>query len=124
MKNKNTQGVTVTGALVVGNGPSAGGRMAVGASPVQINGIFNSTSTALAIASVTAASSNETSVTVTGARVGDIVVASPQAAIQAGLTWCAYVSANDTVKLRVANDTAGNLTPTAVNWNFLLIRLT
>lgn len=122
--NKASQGPVQAGALIVGGGPSVGGVAGVGNSPVKIKGIFTKTATALAIAQVTAASSGDTDITVTGVAVGDLVQIIPNAAIQAGLTWCARVKAANTVTLRVANATAGNLTPTAVDWTIVWYDLT
>lgn len=53
--------------------------------------------------------------TVTGAAVGDSVQVNPSA-IEAGLTWSGYVSAVNTVQIRVANSTALAIDPVAATW--------
>lgn len=65
----------------------------------------------------------EATVTVTGAAAGDAVLANPPATLTAGLMVAgAYVSAADTVKLRVYNSTAGAVDEAAADWVFTLIR--
>lgn len=73
--------------------------------------------------SLPAGSSAELSVTVTGAVAGeDGVSCAPAGAISNGLVWCAYVSAADTVKIRLANVTAAAIDLGAVNWRVWIIR--
>jgi hypothetical protein len=62
----------------------------------------------LALASIT------TTVTATGARVGMSVVATPQSDPGTGVIWNAWVSANDTVTLRLG--VLVGITPNVVNW--------
>ena len=38
-------------------------------------------------------------------------------AIDAGLTWCGFVSANDVVTIRIHNGTGGGITPASLTWN-------
>lgn len=65
----------------------------------------------------------EASVTVAGAATGDAVIATPPAALAAGLMVVgAFVSAADTVKLRVYNSTGGSIDEAAANWIFTIIR--
>jgi hypothetical protein len=56
-----------------------------------------------------------TTVSVPGCKLGDMAVASYSAALQAGLTISAHVSAADTVTVVIHNTTAGSLTPTAAS---------
>lgn len=124
--NKASQGPVQAGALIVGNGPSAGGAGAVAGTgtPVKIKKIAKKVATALAIAQVNASTTGDTDITVTGAAVGDLVEIIPNAALQAGLSWSARVKTADTVTLRIANSTAGNLTPNAVDWTIVWTDLT
>jgi hypothetical protein len=55
-------------------------------------------------------------VTVTGAATGDSVSLGPPAAINAGLLWCGFVSAADTVTVRVYNLTAIAIDPPPQTW--------
>lgn len=75
------------------------------------------------LASINAGAVVEATVTVSGAAAGDSVVATPPAAIAAGLAVVgAYVSAANTVKLRVLNSTGGAIDEAAADWVFTLIR--
>lgn len=72
------------------------------------------------IASITSNSCTNTNVTVTGAVAGDSVAATPTA-VASGvetlvLSWNAYVSAADTVTIRVCNHTSGNKDPANQTW--------
>jgi hypothetical protein len=120
--NKMTMARLACGALVIGSSP--GGQRGVNASgtiaPTTIYNFF-SISAALTPGAIAANSSVDVSVTVTGAAVGDPVVVEPYANIAAGLVWTAYVSAANTVKVRIANVTTGSITPTGgatwtINW--------
>lgn len=72
------------------------------------------------IATVTLA---EETVTVTGAVAGDAVIVNPPTTLDAGIAVVgAFVSAADTVKLRLYNSTGGGVDIAAANWVFTLIR--
>jgi len=58
----------------------------------------------------------ELTVTVTGATVGKPVILGPPAGIEAGLTWCGYVSATNTVKVRVHNNNGSSIDPASASW--------
>jgi len=73
-------------------------------------------------ASISSAAVGETSVTISGAAVGDTVVMNAPAAIEAGCVWSAYVSAANTVKLRIANLSGGALDCASASWDYCLIR--
>jgi hypothetical protein len=65
----------------------------------------------------------EVTVTVSGAVAGDAVIANPPAAIAAGLGFVgAFVSAADSVKIRVVNLSGAPIDEAAANWVFTLIR--
>jgi len=55
-------------------------------------------------------------ITVTGATAGNPVILGPPAAIEAGLTWSGYVSAANTVTVRVHNNTGGAVDPASAIW--------
>ncbi len=55
--------------------------------------------------------------TVTGAANRDTVTAAPETYIEAGLIWSAFVSAVDTVTIRLANITGAAIDPQAMNWS-------
>ena len=65
----------------------------------------------------TAANSNaDLTVTVTGVKSGDTVIATPPSTIETSLTWCAFVSANDTVTVRIHTYGAGAVNPASGIW--------
>jgi hypothetical protein len=73
-------------------------------------------------ASIASAAVGETTVTITGAKVGDTVIMNAPAGTTAGCTWCAFASATDTVKLRIANLSGGALDLASGTWDYCLIR--
>jgi hypothetical protein len=65
----------------------------------------------------------ETTITVTGAAIGDAVFVGAPAAIEANLSWCAYVSAADTVTLRLQNvASSGNTNPASATWRVTVLK--
>lgn len=75
------------------------------------------------LASISNGAIAEATVTVSGAAMGDAVIATPPASLAAGLGVVgAYVSAADTVKLRVVNQSGAPVDEAAANWIFTLIR--
>lgn len=60
--------------------------------------------------------------TVTGAVVGMPAFAAPPAAFESGFTFCAFVSAADTVKVRIHNNNGGAVDPVAADWTVYVIK--
>lgn len=75
-------------------------------------------------ASLTTGSETDTSVTITGAAAGDIVVICPPAAgFTSGIEMCgAWVSAANTVKVRFRNNSGSTVDQAAATCNYVLIR--
>lgn len=75
-------------------------------------------------ASMLTLAGNVTTLTITGAAVGDSVVITPgTAGFEAGIICVgAYVSAADTVKVTMFNTTGGTIDPAALTCQYLLIR--
>lgn len=73
-------------------------------------------------ASISSAAVGETSVTISGAAVGDTIILNAPAAIEAGCVWSSFVSATDTVKLRIANLSGGSLDCASATWDYCLIK--
>ena len=71
--------------------------------------------------SIAADDEDELTISVTGASVGDAVSLGAPAAIEAGLVWVGYVSAADTVTVRVRNTTAGAIDPASATWKASVI---
>jgi len=67
--------------------------------------------------SIAAGATAELTATVTGAVSGDVVIVTPTGAPEAGLIWTGYVSAADTVTIRLANVTTGAIDPASRTWN-------
>lgn len=72
--------------------------------------------------SIAASVSSELTVAVVGAVVGDSVHTVPNGAPETGLIWSAYVSAADTVTIRVANVTAAAINPAVRTWRATVTR--
>lgn len=74
-------------------------------------------------ASIAAGAIAEETVTVSGAVAGDLVLVSPPTTLNAGIGVVgAYVSAADTVKLRLLNSTGGAVDIASASWIFGLLR--
>jgi hypothetical protein len=72
--------------------------------------------------SIAANGQQELTITVTGAVTGDAVMLGAPAAIEAGLQWSGWVSAADTVKIRVTNETAGAIDPASATWRATVVK--
>ena len=55
-------------------------------------------------------------ITVNGAMAGMTVHLGPPTAIEAGLVWQGFVSATNTVTIRIFNTTGGGITPASATW--------
>lgn len=82
-----------------------------------------SASATLDFPSIATQDSAELTITVTGAATGDAVQLAPPSGIEADLTWCGYVSAADTVTVRVVNATAGAIDPASATWGVIVTPL-
>lgn len=83
----------------------------------QTSGFITLTGSAVIdLSSIPAGGIETATITVDGAVSGDNSVATPQAAIENGLIWCAYVSAANTVTIRVLNATSGAVDPAPIIW--------
>lgn len=74
------------------------------------------------VASIAAGAIATIAITVTGAASGDPVVIGAPAALGAGLLWSGYVSATDTVTVRIYNSTAGAIDPASATWKASVIK--
>ncbi|MEV8638100.1 hypothetical protein AB0395_41255 [Streptosporangium sp. NPDC051023] len=70
----------------------------------------------LDFASIAAGAVGTLTVTVTGAATGDFVIVAPPGNLNTGLVVCGFVSAADTVTIRVLNGTAGAIDPASSTW--------
>ncbi|MER5420336.1 hypothetical protein [Streptosporangium roseum] len=67
-------------------------------------------------ASIAAGAVGTDTVTVTGAATGDFVLVAPPGNLNAGLVVFGFVSAANTVTIRVLNGTAGAIDPASASW--------
>jgi hypothetical protein len=102
------------GTFAVSGNVSSSGSLKVGGGTPVLKHL--SATASLDFPSIAASSTAELTVTVTGAASGDTVYAAPTGAPEAGLVWSAYVSAANTVTVRMANHTAGAIDPAARTW--------
>jgi hypothetical protein len=79
-------------------------------------------SVSVTVAAITAGAEADVDVTITGASLGDAIVIAPRdAAAETGLMWNAWVSAANTVTIRMTNASGSTLTGSTSNWDYLLI---
>lgn len=65
----------------------------------------------------------ETTITVTGAAVGDACFVGAPSTVELGLSWDAYVSAADTVTLRIYNyQNSGTIDPASATWRVTVLK--
>lgn len=124
-----TTDLTLSGDLSVGDDASVTGDLAAGTAAVGSGGtvitLIKKGSVTVDLPNVVAAANAvDVSITVTGAAVNDIVwLQPPAAALTAGLQLLqAWVSATNTVKIRVYNPTGGDINEASSTWNYALIR--
>lgn len=107
-------GLSLAGPLAVTNAITSGTLKVGGGSTVAK--ILSGTATLTWTGILTLAGQEQT-IALPGAVVGNPCFASPATNLGAlGLVWCAWVSATDTVSVRIANVTLGTLTPSSVAW--------
>lgn len=83
--------------------------------PVYFPNIAQASAT-LDFPSIAASVCADLTVTVESAEVGDRVIASAPAALATGLAVYAFVTADDTVTIRLCNVTAGAIDPASAVW--------
>lgn len=82
--------------------------------------ILKATAT-LDFASIAAGAVGTLTATVTGAATGDFAIAAPPGNLNAGLVVFAFVSAANTVTIRIINGTAGAIDPASATWGIAVI---
>jgi hypothetical protein len=101
-------------------GPAPGANTA----PAQLKGIKFLT-IAVDPASIPTVSTGKIAVTITGLRVGDIVVAERPDTLNDDLVYGGCrVTGNDTLTLYLYNPTGGPIDDGSLNWNFLIFDMT
>ena len=80
-------------------------------------------SATLDLANHTAVASVDTDVTSTLVKSGDVVIAVPPAALEAGIgVQGTHTVANGSFKLRTTNASAGAINPASASWTFVVLR--
>ena len=80
-------------------------------------------SATLDLANHTAVASVDTDVTSTLVKSGDVVIAVPPAALEAGIgVQGTHTVANGSFKLRTTNASAGAINPASAGWTFVVLR--
>jgi hypothetical protein len=80
-------------------------------------------SATLDLANHTAVASVDTDVTSTLVKSGDVVIAVPPPALEAGIgVQGTHTVANGSFKLRTTNASAGAINPASASWTFLVLR--
>ncbi|HXP72215.1 MAG TPA: hypothetical protein VOA88_23285 [Candidatus Dormibacteraeota bacterium] len=88
----------------------------------NVNKILTMSAT-LTFTSISAQTCQEKTMTVTGAATSGVAQASPAASLgSTNLSWSSWVSAVNTVSVRVCNPSSGAITPSAVAWNVEIIQ--
>jgi hypothetical protein len=98
-----------------------GGTGASTASAARTNLGFITDTATLDFPSISSNNNEELTMTVTGAAIGDIVMLGAPSAIESDLTWCGYVSAADTVTVRLHNSSGGSVNPASATWKATVI---
>lgn len=75
-----------------------------------------STSSALDFASIAAGAIGTATLAVTGAVTGQAVILGAPSTVEAGLAWSGFVSAADTVTVRLHNTTGAPIDPASATW--------
>lgn len=112
----------VTGATTFTGAQAAPTSLAIGGG-TAITKVVRGT-VAVDPASLLTVAAADTSITITGAAVGDTVILNPPTAgLTAGLLICgAWVSATNTVKVRLYNSTGSTIDEASASWTYTLIR--
>lgn len=89
-----------------------------------VRGTLIPVQTTLTYTSIATNVTQDQTVTVSGASINDFVMVGSPALItgNAGLNVTAFVSAANTVTIRITNSTAGSITPGALIFNILVIK--
>lgn len=87
-----------------------------------VHSMFLTATAVLNFGNITPTSTAALTVTVTGAAVGDAVFFGPPAALEAGLIPSGFVSAADTVTVRLNNRSAGDIDPASATWRVVVMK--
>jgi hypothetical protein len=91
-----------------------------GYAPTELN--RDRAKSTIAPGTINSATTYSTTVAMLGAKTTDTVTAHPAAGIEDGLFYYAYISAANTVTVKIRNNTAGNIAAVSQTWRFRLHR--
>jgi hypothetical protein len=97
------------------------GGLQVGASGIEFSAILSATAV-LDFPSISSNSYQSLTITVTGAGVGDVVILGAPAALEANLMAFGFVTATDTVTIRLHNGSGGAVDPVSATWRATVIK--
>jgi len=86
---------------------------------ILLKGFTNSAS--INFSNISTNSSSERTMTVSGATVGSSCSCAPNSSIEAGLQWSCYVSASNTVTIRLSNVSSSSINPANKSWTVTVI---
>lgn len=89
---------------------------------LSITAIYKATAT-LDFPSIASSGSSELTMTVTGATAGQFVVLAAPAALESGLAFSGFVSAANTVSVRLHNNSGGSINPASASWSATVFTL-
>ena len=93
-----------------------------GTSAVSLTQVYKGT-IAVNPGSLTTLTSEDVSVTITGAATGDVVIMNPPSTLESSLAvGGAYVSAADTVKVRISNVSSGTVDGASATFTYAILR--
>jgi hypothetical protein len=97
------------------------GDVKLGVGGAVFQAVLSATAT-LDFPSIGSNSTEQLTMTVTGAAVGDVVSLGPPSTIEAGLVWSGFVSAENTVAIRVHNTSGGSVNPASATWRAMVTK--
>ena len=102
---------------------AAGGLATLNASGrVPASQVMLTATATLDFASIAAAAVGTLTATVTGAATGDFALVAPPGNLNAGLVVSAFVSATNTVTIRIINGTASAVDPGSATWGIAVLK--
>jgi len=93
-----------------------------GATTLHTHELCYKVTATLDFASITSNSTGTITVTVTGATIGYPVLLGAPGGLESGLIFCGYVSAADTVTIRLHNVSGGSIDPANATWTVAVLK--
>lgn len=71
---------------------------------------------------IPASTNADLTITIKGVKSGDTVISTPPSTIEAGLSWCSFVSANNTVTVRLHAHATAAIDPAPAIWRITVFK--